>query len=297
MKKHYTLFIVCLSFATFAQNSSPFINQEGLDARGNTMLLGPCSKAAFMRFPYKQWYDKFYNSYEVDTTTIQSFNNKTADIEVLTFAATWCSDTQQNLPRFLKTAEKAGISHAKLRFIMLDNAQERYKQSPAHEEASWNIFRVPTFIILKNGTEIDRIIERPVESLEKDLAKIIRQEPYTPAYRAQNKVAQIVETHQAKQLPTELQKISAEIKPLLRNSSELNAYGYVLLAQKRYQQAIAVLAFNTNVYPQEANTFDSLAEAYLISGHKKKALYYYEKALQLDSNLASAKEKIEELRK
>lgn len=86
-------------------------------------------------------------------------------------------------------------------------------------------------------------------------------------------------------------------KPLLRNLSELNAYGYVLLAQKRYQQAIAVLALNTNVYPQEANTFDSLAEAYLISGDKKKALYYYEKALQLDANLASAKEKVGKLRK
>ncbi len=51
MKKHYTLFLLCLSFAAFAQNSSPFINQESLDARGNTMLLGPCSKVAFMRYP------------------------------------------------------------------------------------------------------------------------------------------------------------------------------------------------------------------------------------------------------
>lgn len=297
MKKHYTLFIVCLSFATFAQNSSQFINQEGLDARGNTMLLGPCAKAAFMRFPYNQWYDKFYNNYQVDSTTTQSFKEKTADIEILTFAATWCGDTQQNLPRFLKVAEKAGLPNAKLKFVMVDNAQKRYKQSPAHEETGWNIFRVPTFIILKNGVEIGRIIERPVESLEKDLSKIISREPYTPTYQAQNKIAQIVETHQAKQLPNELQNINTEIKPLLRNSSELNAYGYVLLAQKRYQQAIAVLALNTNVYPQEANTFDSLAEAYLISGDKKKALYYYEKALQLDANLTSAKEKIGELRK
>ena len=297
MKKHYTLFIVCLSFATFAQNSSPFINQEAFDSRGNTMLLGPCSKAAFMRFPYNQWYDKFYNNYQVDSTTTQSLKEKTADIEVLTFAATWCGDTQQNLPRFLKVTEKAGIANAKLKFVMVDNAQERYKQSPTHEETGWNIFRVPTFIILKNGTEISRIIERPVESLEKDLSKIISREPYTPAYQAQNKIAQIVESHQAKQLPNELQNILSEIKPLLRNSSELNAYGYVLLAQKRYQQAIAVLEFNTNVYPQEANTFDSLAEAYLISGDKKKALYYYEKALQIDANLASAKEKVKELQK
>ena len=102
MKKHYTLFIVCLSFAAFAQNSSPFINQESLDARGNTMLLGPCSKVALMRYPYNRWYDKYYSEYTVDTISTQSFKTNTKDIEVLIFGASWCGDTQQNLPRFLK---------------------------------------------------------------------------------------------------------------------------------------------------------------------------------------------------
>jgi hypothetical protein len=44
MKKHYILFLLCLGFGASAQNPSPFINQESLDSRGNTMLLGPCSK-------------------------------------------------------------------------------------------------------------------------------------------------------------------------------------------------------------------------------------------------------------
>lgn len=297
MKKHYTLIMVCLSFAAFAQNSSPFINQESLDARGNTMLLGPCSKVAFMRFPYNRWYDKYYNEYLVDTISLHSFKPDLKDTEVLIFGATWCGDTQQNLPRFLKILEKAEVPNAKIRYVMVDNAQERYKQSPSHEEANWNIFRVPTFIILQKGVEIGRIIERPVESLERDLAKIIKNETYEPAYRAQTKVAQIVKAYPAKRIAQQLRNSIDEIKPLLRNSSEMNAYGYVLLGQKRYPEAIAVLEFNTIVYPQDANTFDSLAEAYLITGDKKRALQYYEKALQIDSNLISAKEKVERLRK
>ncbi|GAB3517171.1 hypothetical protein GCM10027442_36060 [Emticicia fontis] len=289
--------MLCLSFAAFAQSSSPFINLESLDARGNTMLLGPCSKVAFMRLPYNRWHDKYYNEYQVDTITTQAFKPDLKDMEILIFGATWCGDTQQNLPRFLKILEKAELPNAKLRMVMVDNAQERYKQSPTHEEANWNIFRVPTFIILQKGKEIGRIIERPVETLEKDLARIISQQPYEPAYKAQAIVAKVVNTYPAKQLTKELENIREEIKPLLRNYSELNAYGYVLLAQKRYPQAIAVLELNTNVYPQEANTFDSLAEAYLIAGDKKQALYYYEKALQIDSNLVSAKEKVAELGK
>ena len=180
---------------------------------------------------------------------------------------------------------------------MVDNAQERYKQSSTHEEANWNIFRVPTFIVLKKGAEIGRIIERPVESLEHDLAKIVAHQPYQPAYKAQARVAYILNNYQAKHIARELENIHEEIKPLLRNSSELNAYGYVLLGQKRYQQAIAVLAFNTNIYPKEANTLASLAEAYLIACDKKQALLYSEKALQLDGNLAGALEKAKELRK
>jgi tetratricopeptide (TPR) repeat protein len=297
MKKHYTLFLFCLSFAAFGQSSSYFINQESLDARGNTMLLGSCSKVALMRFPYNQWYDRFYNDYAVDTVTTQSFKADTKDIEVLIFAATWCGDTQQNLPRFLKILEKAEVPNAKIKMVMVDNAQGRYKQSPAHEEASRNIFRVPTFIILQKGIEIGRIIERPVESLEKDLAKIITHQTYKPAYRAQARVAHIVNTYPTKHIAQQLQFISNEVKPLLRNSSELNAYGYILLGQKRYLQAIAVLEFNTNVYPQEANTFDSLAEAYLIAGDKKTALYYYEKALMIDGNLVSAREMVGRLGK
>ena len=140
MKKHYTLFMFCLSFATFGQSSSYFINQESLDARGNTMLLGPCSKVAFMRFPYSRWYDKYYTDYAVNTISTQSFKANAKDIEVLIFAATWCGDTQQNLPRFLKILEKAEVPNAKLRFVMVDNAQERYKQSPTHEETNRNIF-------------------------------------------------------------------------------------------------------------------------------------------------------------
>ncbi|RYU93930.1 thioredoxin family protein [Emticicia agri] len=295
MKKHYTLLLLCLSFATFAQNSSPFINQESLDARGNTMLAGPCSKVAFMRFPYNRWYDKYYQEYAVDTISTQSLKTDLKDIEVLIFGATWCGDTQQNLPRFLKVLEKAEVPNSKLRFIMVDNAPERYKQSPSHEEVNWNIFRVPTFIIIEKGKEIGRIIERPVESLEHDLAKILTHQPYQPAYKAQATVAHIVYNYATKQIARELQHASVEIKSLLRNSSELNAYGYVLLGQKRYKEAIAVLEFNTNVYLQEANTFDSLAEAYLIAGDQKKALYYYEKALQIDGTLASAREKIAQL--
>ena len=45
-----------------------------------------------------------------------------------------------------------------------------------------NIHHVPTFILYQNGIEVNRIIETPVESLEKDLIAIIQAKKYSSNY-------------------------------------------------------------------------------------------------------------------
>ena len=50
-------------------------------------------------------------------------------------------------------------------------------------------------------------------------------------------------------------------------------------------------------YPESANTYDSLAEAYMIAGDKKQAIENYEKSLALNLENANAEEKLRELRK
>ncbi len=65
---------------------------------------------------------------------------------------------------------------------MVSNKDSLYKKSPQHEEAGKNIVRVPTIIIEQKGTELGRIIEFPITSLEKDLLSILRKEKYQPNY-------------------------------------------------------------------------------------------------------------------
>ena len=59
----------------------------------------------------------------------------------------------------------------------------RDKQSPQGYEKGMNIDYVPTFIIYQNGKEVNRIIESPVESIEKDLIAILQAKKYTPNYQ------------------------------------------------------------------------------------------------------------------
>jgi hypothetical protein len=37
-------------------------------------------------------------------------------------------------------------------------------------------------MVFKDGAELNRIVEYTQETLEQDLLKILKQEPYTPAY-------------------------------------------------------------------------------------------------------------------
>ena len=65
---------------------------------------------------------------------------------------------------------------------------------------------------------------------------------------------------------------------------ELNKTGYDMLQKSDYQTSIAVFTFVTQLFPDSANAWDSLAEGYLKASQKEKAIEYYNKALSLDPN-------------
>jgi tetratricopeptide (TPR) repeat protein len=76
-----------------------------------------------------------------------------------------------------------------------------------------------------------------------------------------------------------------------------NAYGYELLAAGQYAEAIDILRINTEKFPNSANAFDSLAEAYMRNGQTNLAIQYYEKSLKLNPENSNAVEKIKELKR
>ena len=63
-------------------------------------------------------------------------------------------------------------------------------------------------------------------------------------------------------------------------ADEASQYPGTFLNAKKFTEAIEVLKLNVETFPRSANTYDSLAEAYLNSGDKENALKHYEMALQ-----------------
>ncbi|MCP4228366.1 MAG: serine hydrolase, partial [Actinomycetia bacterium] len=82
------------------------------------------------------------------------------------------------------------------------------------------------------------------------------------------------------------------------DSSEraLNSLGYRLLGMGKPLAAIEVFKLNVERYPESANVYDSLAEAYMTNDDRQPAIENYQRSLDLDPGNTNAVQKLRELR-
>lgn len=115
------------------------------------------------------WYADGYAQYTPSVDAVTKLQNSiTAENEIIVFGGTWCGDTQNLLPKFYKVMD--GIKPTpKTTLVLVD----RDKKSGEGIEKQYKIERVPTFIVLKNGVEVGRVVESVENSIEADLAAII----------------------------------------------------------------------------------------------------------------------------
>lgn len=81
---------------------------------------------------------------------------------------------------------------------------------------------------------------------------------------------------------------NAPIHKYSNTEDEINNFGYELLGASQFKQAIEAFKLNVESYPQSANAYDSLAEAYMKNGDKQPAIVNYEKSLSLNPNNSNA---------
>ena len=80
------------------------------------------------------------------------------------------------------------------------------------------------------------------------------------------------------------------------SESQLNVLGYRLLSMKKVRGAIEVFKLNVEAYPQSANVYDSLGEAYIMNGDKELAIRNYQRAVELNPQNTNAIEMLKKLR-
>ncbi|WP_169315736.1 thioredoxin family protein [Haliscomenobacter hydrossis] len=276
----------------FALLTTVFFAQNTPDPK----LLGPVKASDFQQAPYAQWYNPGHQNYTPNPAIeAQLKQQNTASISIKIVFGSWCGDSKRELPRMMKLLNKINFPAQKITLIGVDNADSTYKQSPGREDRGLHVFRVPTFIVYENGVEINRINESPVESLERDLLKILRKETYAPNFGSYAYLQQWLKEGLLSDENINYMGLANQIRHKISSESELNAAGYYWLNSGNEKAALTVLRMNAALHPNSANVYDSLGDAQLKNGNKERAIVFFEQALKLNPEVQETRDKYKKL--
>jgi tetratricopeptide (TPR) repeat protein len=146
-----------------------------------------------------------------------------------------------------------------------------------------------TLIVLSNYSGAASPVANTIEAI------LFGQEYQLPRKNLSEFLYQIVEEKGISYLEENFADILADNDYVIRSANMLNMLGYTFLQEQMNEAAIVVFRFNIHLFPDQANPYDSLAEAYMISGDLQKSREYYNKALEVDPNFDNAKKMLERL--
>lgn len=272
------------------------INQLMTDKEGVDQLIGLTTTTGLLQAPFKEWFKENFKAYQPKATIIESLKKKEKGVKVLAFMGTWCGDSKREVPKFYKVAQQIGLGEDQIKLVNVYRDIDRYKMSPTEEEKGLNIHRVPTFIFYKEGKEIGRIVESPMTDMETDIAQILLGVPSAPRYEVVTHFNQLFQEEKLEDIKERETALSEFTADYTTSYSELNTYGYVLVAQNKLAEAIQVFTINTLAYPGDAYLFTSLGRAYRKAGNKELAIANFQKALALEADNKSALKALEEIR-
>jgi hypothetical protein len=133
------------------------------------ILIDYVNRSGLKTGEFGEIYRTYYAVYKPDREVISKIRQHKSGLGVTIVLATWCSDSQEQVPKFLKVWDKVRFLGSGLTMICVD----RQKKGQSVDVSSYDIQRVPTFIFTRDGKEIGRIIETPVRTLEKDMLLIV----------------------------------------------------------------------------------------------------------------------------
>jgi thiol-disulfide isomerase/thioredoxin len=158
-----------LIFGAYCTNPQQ-VNQIRFDEMAKqNILYGYATVEAFENELFSKWYSNEYVNYQVNGEIAEQIAPYTQGVTIKVVLGTWCGDSKREVPRFIKVLRHIDYNMENITIIGVD----RHKVCPEANVNKGFVDYVPTFIIYRNNEEIGRIIERPIETLEKDILSIV----------------------------------------------------------------------------------------------------------------------------
>ena len=254
------------------------------------ILYGKITRDSLLQEPYNKWFTKGMTEYNPNTETKNKLlQQPTKNISIEIFFGSWCGDSKREVPRFIKMLDEIKFNMANTKLVCVGGSDSLYKQSPQREEKGKGIFRVPVFIVYKNGVEINRINEYPSMSLEKDFLSILTGDVYSPNYKSFPIINKWLGDGTLSDTNIVPRSLAQQLKPLVSNENELNSLAYLLLKHDMKKEALIVFRINANLFPESQNVLSSLGEGYLRNGNADKAITFLESSILLTKDPATLK--------
>ena len=133
------------------------------------VMKGMCDEEGLKTTVWSDIYDNTFTSYVPDMESIILLMHLMQSVEIVVTLGTWCGDSKQHVPAFMRILKELKFDFSKLTMIALD----RNFDSGESGIRPYDTEKVPTFIFYSGGTELGRIIETPDETLELHMLKIL----------------------------------------------------------------------------------------------------------------------------
>ena len=115
------------------------------------------------------WQQK-YDAYDPAAEMIDALKSKLGpNTKIDVYLGLWCPDSRNNVPPFIKILDRVGANMV-VRYFGSPRKASRDVQYYVEE---MKVEKVPTFIVYRDGQEIDRIIENPKVGMLEDLMDIL----------------------------------------------------------------------------------------------------------------------------
>ncbi|MFH0893204.1 MAG: thioredoxin family protein [Bacteroidota bacterium] len=150
-----------------AQNLNTVI-QDAKDQKD--VLSGLCDRSGLQCPLFNEFYAAEYSKYKPADSVMTVLKGLPKNYTITIVMGTWCGDSQEQVPRFYKILDEMGFPESSVTLICVD----RTKTAGNLTTPEMKIEKVPTFIFYKDKTEIGRITETPVRTLEKDMMGILK---------------------------------------------------------------------------------------------------------------------------
>ena len=144
--------------------------QIEIEPSGTRIFKGMIERSTLEHDSTFTWFKTNYETYSVDSMSLQTISELSYDIHFVMVLGTWCGDSKKEVPKLFKVFDSANISEHKIQSIGVDRSKKSYDGL----SDKYNIQRVPTLIVLRGELELGRIVEYPKETLEKCIVKILQ---------------------------------------------------------------------------------------------------------------------------